>query len=119
MLIWQTQSASAPTTRAGRYQVTTIYSGGGTTTFTLVDPLEFQVTSGTFNAAASEAAQVVRVPRYTSFVVSAGAIASAGQWDGQTGGVLAFAVLDGGEGLRDLFPRRHICTFQVFFLDVC
>jgi hypothetical protein len=98
VLIWQTQSAAAPTTRAGRYQINTVRSGGGTTTLTLEDPLEFTVTSGTFNAAASEAAQIVRLPRYTSFSVSSGATVEPAQWDGIVGGLLSFKMLAGGSG---------------------
>jgi hypothetical protein len=46
----------------------------------------------------SEAAQVVRLPRFSSFTVASGATVRAAAWDGSSGGVLAFKVLEGGEG---------------------
>ncbi|MEI6732190.1 MAG: beta-propeller domain-containing protein, partial [archaeon] len=50
--------------------------------------------SGNFNTVNANAAQIVRIPHYTTLTVNSGASITAQAWDGYTGGIVAFRVSD-------------------------
>ena len=88
ILIIQMQHA----TDAGTYEFRTIASGGGTNTLTLDSVLANSYYSGTLNVASASAAQVVRVPNFTTVSIQSGASIICPAWDGYTGGIIAFRV---------------------------
>lgn len=59
-------------------------------TIEVESPLGLGFSSGTFNAAASSAAQVVRVPHFTDVTVPAGLSIAAPAWNGNSGGIVVF-----------------------------
>ncbi|MBI5066349.1 LamG domain-containing protein, partial [Candidatus Woesearchaeota archaeon] len=75
---------------AGRYEFAKIFSGGGTSTFTLATPLKYAYGSGKFDQASALAAQVIRVPEYSSVTINSGASITATAWNGTIGGIVAF-----------------------------
>ncbi len=60
------------------------------TTLQLDSPLGLDFYSGTFNAQASSAAQVVRVPHFTDVTIPAGKSIAAPAWNGNSGGIVVF-----------------------------
>ena len=67
---------------AGKYEFDEVASIGSATKINLVSGLKNSYTS-TGNV------QVVRVPRYTTFTVNAGASVTSDSWNGSTGGIIA------------------------------
>ncbi|MFN5883942.1 MAG: hypothetical protein ACK445_01260, partial [Bacteroidota bacterium] len=68
----------------GQYEFATISSVAGNT-LTLTQPK-----TNTYNASATVKHQVIRVLNYTSVTVNSGGTLTCNNWDGTTGGVLAF-----------------------------
>jgi hypothetical protein len=71
---------------AGRQEVATV-AGLGSSALTLTVPLE-----NTYTTNGSLKAQVLRMPQYRSVTVQPDGILTARQWDGTSGGILAFTV---------------------------
>lgn len=80
ILIHQTRG-----TGAGQWEINKIVSGGGTTSLTLQEALQY-----TYTDSGSSQAQVISVPMYSSVNVSSGTW-TVPDWDGDTGGILAIA----------------------------
>lgn len=80
LLIHQTRG-----TGVGQWQFARITSGGGSTSLTLVKPLEY-----TFTDSGSSQAQVYYVPQYSNVTIDATYTWSAPIWTGDVGGILLF-----------------------------
>jgi hypothetical protein len=72
-------------TGAGSWELNRITSGGGTTTLTLAYPL-----TNTYTDSGNSQAQIVELKQYTSVTVNSAVTWSAPDWDGDTGGIIAF-----------------------------
>jgi hypothetical protein len=70
---------------AGKFEFNEVASVSNSTTINLLNAL-----SNSYTAAGN--VQVVRVPRYSSFTINAGASVTTDSWNGSTGGVLAVEV---------------------------
>lgn len=69
---------------AGLWELNKIISGGGTTSLTMVYPLQ--------EGYSSPGAQVVEMKQYSTFEISSNGNLQAPSWDGSTGGIIAFFV---------------------------
>jgi hypothetical protein len=87
ILIIQVQNASAGI--AGTYEFQTILSITGND-LTLSNALSNNYYSGSFDQVGATAAQVVRVPQYTSVTIESGSSVTATAWNGSIGGIIAF-----------------------------
>ncbi|MCX6291933.1 MAG: T9SS type A sorting domain-containing protein [Bacteroidetes bacterium] len=67
---------------AGKFEFAEVADVPNATTITLVAPLKYSYTS-------SGKVQIVRVPRYTTFTINAGASVTTDAWNGSTGGIVA------------------------------
>ncbi|MDZ4217082.1 MAG: LamG-like jellyroll fold domain-containing protein, partial [Candidatus Gracilibacteria bacterium] len=76
-------------TNAGAYEFASISAINGTQ-ITVSGGLTNNYYSGTFNTNPAVAAQIVRVPQYTTVTVPVGTSIVATAWDGQKGGVVIF-----------------------------
>ena len=81
VLIHQTRG-----TGAGQWEINQVSSGGGTTSLTLKVALKY-----TYTDSGASQAQVVKIPRYKNVTVPSGATWTVPGWDGNVGGILAFA----------------------------
>ncbi len=81
ILIHQTRG-----TGAGQWEINQVSSGGGTTSLTLKVALKY-----TYTDSGASQAQVVKIPRYKNVTVPSGATWAVPGWDGNVGGILAFA----------------------------
>ena len=85
VLIIQMQHPNA----AGVYEFAVIAAIAGNR-ITLATPLVNTFSSGTFESQSAVAAQVVKVPHYTTVTVQAGASLTCDAWNGYRGGIVAF-----------------------------
>jgi len=81
ILIHQTRG-----TGAGQWEINYIVSGGGTTSLTLLQPLQY-----TYTDSGASQAQAVKIPQYTNVTVPSGATWTLPAWNGDTGGILVLA----------------------------
>ena len=70
---------------AGNWELNKVQSGGGSTSLTLVHPLQNNYTDSGINQA-----QVVKLFQYKSVTIQAGATLSPNQWNGSQNGIVAF-----------------------------
>lgn len=73
-------------TGVGAWEINKIASGGGTTTLTLQDNL-----TNTYTDSGASQAQAIRLLEYVDVTVNSGKTWSVPAWDGDKGGILAFA----------------------------
>jgi uncharacterized repeat protein (TIGR01451 family) len=100
VLIIQMQGATIDATDAASYGTVTAYNNAGRS-----EVAEVQSVSGTtgitlacslkYSYSATGRAQVVRLPRYATLTLSAGATLTGAAWNGTVGGVVAAEVLNG------------------------
>lgn len=94
LMIVQMQGATIGTTNASSYGAVSAYNNCGNFEFVEVLSITNATNIKLANAlsrsyTSSGATQVIRVPRYSSFTVNAGASVTCPAWNGSTGGVLA------------------------------
>lgn len=85
ILIIQMQHSS----NAGVYEFANIFAINSNA-ITISESLSNSYASGTFDSGTSTAAQIVKVPQYTSVTIDSGASLTASAWDGYKGGILVF-----------------------------
>ena len=106
-MLYQAQGASIDTTDTDNYGAITNYNNSGQYEFVTVQSIVTTGTPDTINIQAgagrtcsgltysyTTAAQVIRVPQYTTLTVNSGGSITASAWTGTTGGVVAVNVLN-------------------------